>query len=170
MDINLALGKSMNLEILTARTYQDTNSYVDWDNTQYTVFNDIFANKSNLFSQEFQLSGKSERVDWVTGAYYWSQQSDGRNPSYSVQEFQIGQLSIANVFASPQCTNVPVGFLPCQATYGIILSQQSDDMNFAGQHGWAVFGEAVIHLTEAARSHGRLSASRSDEPESVGGA
>ena len=149
MDINLALGKSMNLEILTARTYQDTNLYVDWDNTQYTVFNDIFANKLDLFSQEFQLSGKNGRVDWVTGAYYWSQQSYGRNPSYSVQEFTSGQLNIANVFASPQCTTVPVGFLPCQATYGIILSQQSDDQNFAGQHGWAIFGEAVIHLTKS---------------------
>ena len=148
MDINLALGKSMNLEFLTARTYQDTRLYVDWDNTEYTIFNDIFANKLNLFSQEIQLSGKSERVDWVTGAYYWHQEGYGRNPSYSVQEFQTGQYSIANVFATPTCTNVPAGYLPCQATYGIILSQQSDDQNFAGQHGWAVFGEAVIHLTK----------------------
>jgi iron complex outermembrane receptor protein len=148
MDVNLALGKSMNLEFLTARTHQDTNLYVDWDNTEYNVFNDIFANKLDLFSQEFQLSGKSERVDWVTGAYYWTQSGYGRNPSYSMGEFQSGQYSIANVFASPQCTNVPLGYLPCQVTYGIILSQQSDDMNYAAQHGWAVFGEAVIHLTK----------------------
>src|SRR6185503_5588489 len=104
MDINLSFGKSMNLELLTARSYQDTNLYVDWDNTEFTVFNDIFANKLDLFSQELQLSGKSSRVDWVTGAYYWHQASYGRNPSYSVQEFTSGQYSIGNVFASPQCT------------------------------------------------------------------
>jgi iron complex outermembrane receptor protein len=122
---------------------------VDWDNTQYTVFNDVFANETDLFSQEIQLSGKTDRLDWVAGVYYWDQESVGRNPSYSIQEFTSGQLNIANVFASPQCTNVPVGFLPCQATYGIILGQQADDMNFAAQHGWAAFGEAVIHLTDA---------------------
>ncbi len=149
MEVNLALGDSMNLQFLTASTNQTSNTYVDWDNTQYTVFNDIFANKIDLFSQEIQLTGQTDRLDWVAGAYYWDQESVGRNPSYSIQEFTSGQLNIANVFASPQCTNVPVGFLPCQATYGIILGQQSDDMNFAAQHGWALFGEAVIHLTEA---------------------
>ncbi len=149
MEVNLALGDSMNLQFLTASTNQTSNTYVDWDNTQYTVFNDIFANKIDLFSQEIQLTGQTDRLDWVAGAYYWDQESVGRNPSYSIQEFTSGQLNIANVFASPQCTNVPVGFLPCQATYGIILGQQSDDMNFAAQHGWALFGEAVIHLTDA---------------------
>jgi iron complex outermembrane recepter protein len=149
VEVNWALGDSLNLQFLTASTNQTSNTYVDWDNTQYTVFNDIFANKIDLFSQEIQLSGQTDRLDWVAGAYYWDQESVGRNPSYSIQEFTSGQLNIANVFASQQCTNIPVGFLPCQATYGIILSQQSDDMNFAAQHGWAVFGEAVIHLTEA---------------------
>jgi iron complex outermembrane receptor protein len=140
---------SLSLQFLTARTNQTTNTYVDWDNTQYTVFNDIFANQLELFSQEIQLSGESDRVEWVAGAYYWDQDNVSRNPSYSIQEFTSGQLNIANVFGSPQCTNVPVGFLPCQATYGIILGQQADDQNFAGQRGWAAFGEAVIHLTDA---------------------
>jgi|SRR5882672_11202876 len=149
VEVNWDLSDSLNLQFLTASTNQKTNTYVDWDNTQYTVFNDIFANKVDLFSQEIQLSGKSDRLDWVAGAYYWDQENVGRNPSYSIQEFTSGQLNIANVFASPQCTNVPAGFLPCQATYGIILSQQADDMNFAAQHGWALFGEAVIHLTDA---------------------
>ncbi|HVS24371.1 MAG TPA: TonB-dependent receptor [Gammaproteobacteria bacterium] len=148
-DINWALSDSLNLRFITAKTHQDSRLYVDWDNTQYTVFNDIFANDLDMFSQEVQLSGKTKRLDWVAGAYYWEQQNVGRNPSYSMQEFTSGQLSIANVFATPQCMNVPAGFLPCQATYGIVLSQQSDDMNFAGQRGWATFGEAVIHLTDA---------------------
>jgi iron complex outermembrane receptor protein len=149
VEVNWALGESLNLQLLTARTDQVANTYVDWDNTQYTVFNDIFANDLELFSQEIQLSGTTERLDWVAGAYYWEQENVSRNPSYSIQEFTSGQLTIANVFASPQCTNVPVGFLPCQATYGIILGQQADDQNLARQRGWAVFGEAVIHLTDA---------------------
>jgi len=149
VDINWALTDSLSLQFLTARTSQVAQLYVDWDNTQYTVFNDIFGNDLDLFSQEIQLSGRTDRLDWVAGAYYWEQQNVTRNPSYSMQEFTSGQLSIANVFATPQCVNVPAGFLPCQATYGIILSQQADDMNFAGQRGSAVFGEAVIHLTDA---------------------
>jgi iron complex outermembrane recepter protein len=149
VEINWVLGESVNLQFLTARTNQFAQQYVDWDNTQYTVFNDIFAADLDLFSQEFQLSGGSDRFDWVGGAYYWEQQTYNRNPSYSMQEFTSGQLDIANVFATPQCTNVPAGFLPCQATYGIILSQQSDDMNFAAQRGWAAFGEVTVHVTDA---------------------
>jgi len=149
VETNWALSDSINLQFLTASTAQTQSSYSDWDNTQYTVFNDIFATDLDLFSQEIQLTGGSDRVDWVVGAYYWEQETVNRNPSWSMQEFTSGQLSIADVFASPQCTNVPVGFLPCQATYGIVLGQQADDMNFAGQRGTAVFGETVIHLTDA---------------------
>ena len=54
---------------------------------QYTVFNDIFANKLGLTSQEIQLSGKSKRVDWVAGAYYWSQETVGRNLRYSTRSY-----------------------------------------------------------------------------------
>ena len=95
MEVNWALGDSLNLQLLTARASQTTNTYVDWDNTQYTVFNDIFANDLDLFSQEVQLSGGTDRVDWVTGAYYWEQENVSRNPSYSIQEFTSGQLTDA---------------------------------------------------------------------------
>jgi iron complex outermembrane receptor protein len=150
VEINWALTDSLNLQFLTARVDQVSKTYVDWDNTQYNVFNDIFANELELISQEIQLSGTTERVDWVSGAYYWEQETESRNPSYSMGEFQPGgPLSTATVYASPQCTNVPPGFLPCQATFGIIMGQQADDQNLARQRGWAVFGEAVIHVTDA---------------------
>jgi iron complex outermembrane receptor protein len=149
VDIQWALTDSLSLQFLTARTKQYQNLYVDWDNTQYNVFNDIFANDLDLISQEIQLSGEGERIDWVAGGYYWEQQNVSRNPSYSMGEFNNGQLNINNVFATPTCTNVPVGFLPCQATFGIIMGQQADDQNLARQRGWALFGEAVVHLTDA---------------------
>ena len=150
VDITWELTDSLSLQFLTARVNQLSMLYVDWDNTQYNVFNDIFGNELEMISQEIQLSGTTERVDWVTGAYYWEQETEGRNPSYSMGEFQPGgPLSTATVFGSPQCTNVPAGFLPCQATFGIIMGQQADDQNLARQRGWAVFGEAVIHLTDA---------------------
>jgi iron complex outermembrane receptor protein len=149
VDIQWALTESLSLQFLTARVNQYQNLYVDWDNTQYNVFNDIFANDLDLISQEIQLSGDGERIDWVAGGYYWEQQTVSRNPSYSMGEFNNGQLNINNVFATPTCTNVPAGFLPCQATFAIIMGQQSDDQNLARQRGWAVFGEAVVHLTDA---------------------
>ena len=150
VDITWELTDSLSLQFLTARVNQLSMLYVDWDNTQYNVFNDIFGNELEMISQEIQLSGTTERVDWVAGAYYWEQETEGRNPSYSMGEFQPGgPLSTATVFGSPQCTNVPAGFLPCQATFGIIMGQQADDQNLARQRGWAVFGEAVIHLTDA---------------------
>jgi iron complex outermembrane receptor protein len=149
VDIQWALTDSINLQFLTARVNQYQNLYVDWDNTQYNVFNDIFANDLDLISQEIQLSGGGERVDWVAGGYYWEQETVSRNPSYSMGEFTSGQLNINNVFNTPTCLNVPVGFLPCQATFGIIMGQQADDQNLARQRGWALFGEAVIHITDA---------------------
>ncbi|HUQ50727.1 MAG TPA: TonB-dependent receptor [Gammaproteobacteria bacterium] len=149
VDVQWSLSDYLSLQFLTARMNQYSNSYVDWDNTQYNVFNDIFANDLDLISQEIQISGDGERIEWVAGAYYWEQENVSRNPSYSMGEFNNGQLNINNVFATPTCTNVPVGFLPCQATFGIIMGQQADDQNLARQRGWAVFGETVIHLTDA---------------------
>lgn len=149
VDIQWALTDSVSLQFITARVNQYQNLYVDWDNTQYNVFNDIFANDLDLISQEIQLSGGGERVDWVAGGYYWEQETVSRNPSYSMGEFTSGQLDINDVFNTPTCLNVPAGFLPCQATFGIIMGQQADDQNLARQRGWAVFGEAVIHVTDA---------------------
>ena len=150
VDITWELTDSLSVQFLTARVNQLSMLYVDWDNTQYNVFNDIFGNELEMISQEIQLSGTTERVDWVAGSYYWEQETESRNPSYSMGEFQPGgPLSTATVYGSPQCTNVPAGFLPCQATFGIIMGQQADDQNLARQRGWAVFGEAVIHLTDA---------------------
>jgi iron complex outermembrane receptor protein len=149
VDIHWALTDTVNLQLLTAKTNQYQNTYVDWDNTQYNVFNDIFANDLDLVSQEIQLSGGTARIEWVAGAYYWEQQNVSRNPSYSMGEFTSGQLNINDVYATPTCTNVPAGFLPCQATFGIIMGQQADDQNLARQRGWAAFGETVIHVTDA---------------------
>jgi iron complex outermembrane receptor protein len=149
VDVNWSLGDSLNLQFLTGSTQQLAHNYVDWDNTQYVVFNDIFANKLDLFSQEIQLSGTNDRFNWVAGVYYWEQENVARNPSYSIEEFTSGALDIQNVFDSPQCLNVPPGFLPCQATYGIILGQEADDLNWTQQRGSAIFGEVVVNLTDA---------------------
>lgn len=152
LDVNWAISDTLNVQFLTGYTEQEARNYVDWDNTQFVVFNDYFLSDLELFSQEIQLSGTHERVNWVAGAYYWDQENVSRNPSYSVTEFQTGVLDIDQVFLTPQCLSAfapGATVLPCQATYGIILGQEQDNHNWAQQDGFALFGEAVLGVTDA---------------------
>ncbi len=147
VDANWELTDSLRLQFLAGSTKQLVKNYVDWDNTQYVVFNDYFLNELDLFSQEIQISGGGDRIDWVAGVYHWDQENVSRNPSYGVEEFTSGQLSQATALASQQCTTstAPV---PCFLTVPIIASNIADDFNWAQQDGWAIFGEVVIGLTE----------------------
>ena len=148
IDVNWEITDNVSLQLLTGYTEQVVHNYVDWDNTQYVVFNDYFSNELELFSQEIQLSGTSGRVNWVAGAYYWDQENVSRNPSYGVEEFLDGTLDPAPALASPQCVNAPPGFVPCFLTVPIIFSNVADDMNWSQQDGFAVFGEVVIGLND----------------------
>jgi iron complex outermembrane recepter protein len=162
VDIRWDFSERMSLEFLTATTRQDQNINVDWENSDYTLVEDILRDKLDLFSEEIQLSGGSDRIKWVAGAYFWDQKGTNRDARYAVNEFRTlpGQerpeLLLSDVYNSDRClallnpaTN-PNNLLPCQVVAeAIILPNFSyDTLTRAEQNGWAVFGEVTVSLTD----------------------
>jgi iron complex outermembrane receptor protein len=134
---------------LTASTEQDSDSVVDWDNSQYDLVLDMNRSKLDVFSQEIQLTGGGDRVDWVAGLYYWDQTTHNRNGRWQVMEFQLGQLDINDVYASAACTAPnPNNFQTCQQVYNGAVGGSYDTRSIQEQDGYAIFGEATIHLTD----------------------
>jgi iron complex outermembrane recepter protein len=156
VEINLDLGDSMNLQFLTAKTDQDSDSWIDWDNSQYALVNDLNRSRLEVLSQEIQLTGGGDRIQWLAGVYYWDQKTLSRNARWVIEEFRAGsplqRLSAATVFASPHCQNIPVGLLTCQQVFAQHSPGGSsgpyDTLGIAEQDGWALFGEVTVKLSE----------------------
>ncbi len=158
-DITWNVTDSTKLEFITAKTHQETASIVDWDNSQYQLVEDVNQGKLDVFSQELQISGGKNRVNWVTGAYYWDQVNHSRGSRYQVEEFVSGLYDINAAFANPICTSVehphpvPAGehyLSDCQDVYASASGPggRFDNLGRQDQHGWAAYGEVTINLTD----------------------
>ena len=162
VDIKWDLGDSISLEFLSAMTHEDQKINVDWENSDYTLVEDILRDKLDLFSEEIQLSGGGDRIKWVAGLYYWDQKGTNRDARYAVNEFRTlpgheqPQFLLSDVYNSDRClalnnpaTN-PNNLLPCEVVAGaIILPNFSyDTLTRNDQDGYAVFGETTISLTD----------------------
>jgi iron complex outermembrane receptor protein len=192
---------NMSLRFLTGQTSQLADSVVDWDNSQYDLVLDMNRSDLDVFSQDIQLTGGNDRVEWLAGVYYWDQEMDARNGRWMVNEFQKGYMDPNVVFAQPVCNPpgavmepIPPGppgspppnpnnrrfvagttgvvqsglyagqtvqlggnpanragaWVTCQELYygSNGIGGAFDNMSRSGQDGWAVFGEATIHLTD----------------------
>jgi iron complex outermembrane recepter protein len=112
LDVNWDVTDSISVQFLTALTEQRVDSFVDWDNSPYTLVEDLNRSKLELFSEEIQISGGGDRVNWVVGLYYWDQQSVARNARFYIDEFRTlpgnagPQLQFDDVFASQRCMNL----------------------------------------------------------------
>lgn len=113
LDVGWQLSDNMSLQFLTAGTNQVSNGVSDWDNSQYDLVLDINQSDLDVFSEEIQLTGGGDRIEWLGGIYYWEQTSKNRGMRWQVNEFQKGLMNPANVFANAVCN--PVG-APLEAT------------------------------------------------------
>jgi len=108
-DVNWSITDSFGIQFLTAWTEQASDSVVDWDNSPYTVVEDLNRARLELFSEEIQLSGSKGRFDWVAGFYYWDQEGVSRNVRFYIDEFRTlpgnsaPQLRFDDVYASQRC-------------------------------------------------------------------
>jgi iron complex outermembrane receptor protein len=107
VDIHWQLTDKMNLQFLTAQTKQDARSVSDWDNSQYDLVLDENLAKTEVNSEEIQLTGGGDRIQWLAGAYYWDQTINARGLRWQVNEFQKGLMDPNKVFANAVCN--PVG-------------------------------------------------------------
>ena len=103
IDIGWQLTDKMRLQFLTAQTKQDARSVSDWDNSQYDLVLDENLAKTEVNSEEIQLTGGGDKIQWVGGAYYWDQTINARSLRWQVNEFQKGLMNPQNVFNNPVC-------------------------------------------------------------------
>jgi len=164
LDVTWDITDNISIQSITAQTEQDRNINVDWENSDYTLVEDILRGELDVFSQEVQLTGVAfdDRLNWMVGVYYWDQEAMNRDARYAVNEFRTlpGQaapeLDINDVFQSDRClalhdpaTN-PLGLLPCEVVANaIILPNFSyDRLVGADQDGIAYFAEATYSFTD----------------------
>jgi iron complex outermembrane receptor protein len=103
VDIGWQLTDKMRLQFLLAQTKQDARSVSDWDNSQYDLVLDENLAKTEVNSDEIQLTGGGDRIQWLAGAYYWDQTINARSLRWQVNEFQKGLMNPQNVFNNPVC-------------------------------------------------------------------
>ncbi|HEU4617432.1 MAG TPA: TonB-dependent receptor, partial [Gammaproteobacteria bacterium] len=189
VELNWQMTDNMKLQFISAATTQDSNSIVDWDNSQYDLVLDENLSKTDVTSQELQITGGHGKVEWLGGVYYWDQTIKARGMRWQVNEFQKGLMDPFKVFANPACnpagaaleptpsttdnpanmrfvpgtvgadginyggsaTSTPAGrgaWQTCQQVYFGGVGGAFDTLSRSGQDGWAIFGEATIHLTD----------------------
>jgi iron complex outermembrane recepter protein len=112
IDVGWQLTDSMKLQFLSAVTRQEARSVSDWDNSQYDLVLDENLAKTDVFSQEIQLTGGGKKIQWLAGAYYWDQTIHARGFRWQVNEFQQGLMNPQNVFNSPVCNPVGAVLVP----------------------------------------------------------
>jgi outer membrane receptor protein involved in Fe transport len=109
LETNWNITDNMSLQFLTAVTSQDADSVVDWDNSQYDLVLDMNRSQLDVFSQEIQLTGGGDRIEWLAGLYYWDQKTLTRNGRWQVNEFQQALMNPSNVFNNPVCSPLTAG-------------------------------------------------------------
>ena len=114
LDIKLALSDKIALQFLTGYTDLTTKVFIDYDNSQWGLVEDTSNSNVNLLSQEFQITGGGDRVQWVAGAFFWDTWTRTRSVGYAFEEFNINPvgvnrgLSAATRIADPSNNNAYV--------------------------------------------------------------
>lgn len=140
LDIRYTFSDAFAVQLLTGYVETDDRVYNDWDGSNVVMLEYQQYNKSRTFSEELQLSGQVGRFDWVAGAYYWDTEGYARRYEYYMYEFFNGQLD-RNVAAA----NMPGCNLACVNS---ILRPAADQLTWAGQDGYAGFGEVTMAVTD----------------------
>ena len=168
LDITWDITDNISVQSLSAVSEVRPDIFVDWENSDYVLVEDTIRSRLDVFSEEIQISGGTDRVSWVAGLYYWDQESVSRTARFTLDEFRVLQgeetpeLLLSDVYNSDRClalTNgdpnhgtfagFPTGANTCQWVAWFTMNIFAyDRLQFNEQDGWAVFGETTIALTD----------------------
>jgi outer membrane receptor protein involved in Fe transport len=176
LDVKLALTDKISLEFLTGYTDLETSLYVDYDNSQWGLVEDTSNGHTDLVSEEIQITGGGDRVQWVAGIFYWDTNTRTRSVSYAMEEFNVSPIGVgsgiahpsndnarvAALYATPFCQNLaaiattppaPVSTCPlAMANYKafstLLATPMGGRLTQTGNEGLALFGEVTLSLTD----------------------
>jgi iron complex outermembrane receptor protein len=94
LDVKFALSDKIGLQFLTGATDMSTKVFVDYDNSQWGLVEDTSNSAVELLSQEIQITGGGDRIQWVAGLFYWDQSTRTRTVGYAFEEFNLAPRGI----------------------------------------------------------------------------
>lgn len=140
-------------QLTSLTSYQHFNTYnrETYDGTDriYLYVDTINAERNKSWSQEFKLSGKTDRADWVGGASYYY---DNAHQTSSADFFtdSIDTL-FNNIGVAPGGLYGPItqGLQGMGLPYSLLGDPWQENMiNHGTTRSYAVYGDVIWHLTE----------------------
>ncbi len=164
LSLSWDITDTMNLQSLTSSQKVATDIIIDWDGSDYDIVGDLSRGRTDVFSQEFQLTGVAfnDRLNWMVGYYYWDQEGISRADRRTLGDFftypgDTGEptFRFEDVFSTAHCQalldpaiNI-TGQTTCQfAAFFAENIFAYDQLTFNDQDGDAWFGEATFSLTD----------------------
>lgn len=75
--VNADINDDISFRSITGYVDHSVNSFTDGDSTDFFLVDIVdFARNSETFSQEFNVFGSTDRLDWLVGAYYFEEEYD----------------------------------------------------------------------------------------------
>jgi len=74
--IGYEISDSLTFRSITAATNLEYSWSMDMDESELTVFTNRFSEQNDIFQQEFQLLGESDRFNWQAGVFIYDEQPD----------------------------------------------------------------------------------------------
>ena len=174
-NVDFDITDKISFKYIHGATDVDDRNYLDWDASEFNFYVDYDLGKTELDSDEIQISGGNDRFTWVGGLYQWNQTFRLRDTEWSMGDWigvhpEYGQpqvLNYNNVLSSASCQMTPADrgvtrpnnqwAVPCSTPFPPF--QMGWVSAFAGSvhdifltdsevDGKAIFGEVEIGLTE----------------------
>jgi len=143
LDINWALSENLSLRSITNHRTHVNRIYTDFDALEVTLIEDDRNQNLRQSTQEFQLTGGSDRLNWVGGLFFWDEFEEQRRFRQTFTEFREGELNFAQVLDAAALLMNPGS--PPSIVRG---PGNSDEFTGNATDGWSIFGEVDISLTD----------------------
>ena len=95
-DIEWDISDSLTLKSISGWREWDYHTYVDVDASEYNMFELYFYRERELFTQEFQLQGSGEQLNWTAGVYYLDTDDRSRQPRWINHDLNFGPFPITS--------------------------------------------------------------------------
>ena len=142
LTVNIDITDDIQLKSITGYRNWETEQLLDLDGTPFFIIHPLLAVDADFFSQELQLSGSSDRLQWVVGGYYSREEGvDGSSTIF------VPALAPIHNFTYGEVTNKSWAVFG-QATYAI-----NDRLNLTGGLRWTEETKKLTNKNRATFGH-----------------
>jgi iron complex outermembrane receptor protein len=135
-DMTLKFTDDLRLRSLTGYREHRRRTQIDYDGAEITLIERDWRAKGRLFTQELQLLGSRENIDWVVGGYYWRDPRQDRVWTWAMTDFRDPALRQAALSGGR-------GVTPATVTPVVL-----DNLTYAQSEGAAVFADIKLPVTD----------------------